>query len=57
MTRFLDLSHSEAVEMFIVDSSLLVDELGDSRRPMFDQLDKFMSGRAGSMGLTPDRMD
>ena len=43
--------------MFVADSSLLVDELGDLRRLMFDQLDKFASGGEGSMGPTPDRTD
>ena len=57
MTRFPDLSRSEAAEMFIADSSLLADKLGGSRRPMFDQLDEFVSGREGSTGPTPDRMD
>ena len=42
VTRFPDLSRLEAAEMFVVDSSLLVDRLGDSRRPMFEQLDKFV---------------
>ena len=56
-TRFPDLSHSEAAEMFVADSSLLADKLGDSRRLMFDQLDEFVSGREGSTGPTPDRMD
>ena len=56
-TRFPDLSRSEAVEMFIAASSLLADKLGDSRRPMFDQLNEFVSDREGSMGPTPDRTD
>ena len=56
-TRFLDLSRLEAAEMFVTDSGLLVDELRDSRRPMFNQLDKFMSGREASVGPTPDRTD
>ena len=56
-TRFPDLSCSEAAEMFIADGGLLADELRDSRRPMFNQLDKFMSGREGSMEPTPDRTD
>ena len=43
--------------MFVVDSSLLTDELGDLRRPMFDQLDKFVSSGEGSTGLTPNRTD
>ena len=57
MTRFPDLSHSEAAEMFVLDSSLLADGLGDSRRPMFKQLDEFVSGGEGSSGPTPDRTD
>ena len=57
VTRFPDLSHSEAAEMFVSDSSLLADGLGDSRRPMFEQLDEFVSGREGSSGPTPDRTD
>ena len=56
-TRFPDLSRVEAVEMFVADSSLLADKLRDLRRPMFDQLNEFMSGREGSTGLTPDRTD
>ena len=56
-TRFPDLSRSEAAEMFVLDSSLLADRLGDSRRPMFEQLDEFVSGGEGSTGLTPDRTD
>ena len=56
-TRFPDLSHSEAAEMFVLDSSLLVDELRDSRRPMFDQLDEFVNGGESATGPTPDRMD
>ena len=56
-TRFPDLSRSEAAEMFVSDSSLLADGLGDSRRPMFEQLDEFVSGGEGSSGPTPDRTD
>ena len=56
-TRFPDLSCSEAAEMFVSDSSLLADGLEDSRRPMFEQLDEFVSGGEGSTGLTPDRTD
>ena len=57
-TRFLDLSHSEAAEMFVLDSSLLADRLRDSSRPMFEQLDKFVSsGGEGSSVPTPDRTD
>ena len=56
-TRFPDLPHSEAAEMFVADSSLLADKLGDSRSPMFDQLDEFVSGGEGSTGPTPDRTD
>ena len=56
-TRFPDLSHSEAAEMFVTDSSLLADKLRDSRRLMFDQLNKFVSGGVGSTVPTPDRMD
>ena len=43
--------------MFVSDSSLLVDRLGDMRRPLFDQLDEFMNGGEGSTGPTPDRTD
>ena len=57
MTKFPDLSHSEAAEMFIMDSSLLADKLGDLRRLMFEQLDEFVSGGESSMGPTPDRTD
>ena len=56
-TRFPDLSHSEAAEMFVADSSLLADGLRDSRRPMFEQLDEFVSRGEGSTGPTPDRTD
>ena len=54
-TRFPDLSRSEAAEMFVSDSSLLTDGLGDSTRLMFEQLDEFVSGEEGSLGPTPDR--
>ena len=57
VTRFPDLSRSEAAEMFVLDSSLLADGLGDSRRPMFEQLDEFVSGEEGSSGPTPNRTD
>ena len=56
-TRFPDLSCSEAVGMFVMDSSLLADKLGDSRRPMIDQLDEFMNRGEGSLVPAPDRMD
>ena len=56
-TRFLDLSYLEAAEMFVLDSSLLADGLGDSTRPMFEQLDEFVSGEEGSSGPTPNRTD
>ena len=42
-TRFPDLSCLEAVEMFVSDSSLLADGLGDMRRPMFEQLNEFVA--------------
>ena len=57
MMRFLDLSHSEAVEMFISDSSLLGNELGDLMRSMFDQLDKFVSDEDAFVRPAPNRTD
>ena len=56
-TRFLDLSHSEAAEMFVLDSSLLADKLRDSTRPMFNQLNEFIDDGETSARLAPSRTD
>ena len=56
-TRFPDLSHSEAAEMFVSDSSLLANELRDSTGSLFDQLNKFVGGKETSMRPAPSRTD
>ena len=57
MTRFPDLSHSEAAEMFMSDSSLLADKLGDSTRLMFNQLNEFIGGGETSVRPAPSNTD
>ena len=56
-TRFPDLSRLEAVEMFVLDSSLLANELGDSTGLLFDQLSEFIGGKETFARLAPSRTD
>ena len=57
VTKFPDLSCLEAAEMFVLDSSLLVDQLRDSTESVFNQLDKFIGDEEAFTRLSPDRTD